>query len=313
MRVASHSLYVLTILLICLLLCSVVIGLATSSFYYRHSSSFWDVVEEHQFSVRGQDADILFVGDSSLLFGVSSDLIQRETGSSVYNIGVPMPALAVDLDSLLSQYLAHNKAPRVMILYLSAATRTKPPYAFPPTWYEGETMLLRYGGLRRTVDFFSNNTVEISRFMALAGRRVLAFDWRGQLYRTLATKLDAGRGYIAAPLQAAIDTDNCPLSASPLVPDEEFIRGFRQISADRGISAAVYLAPVPDCDPTFAQTSSNYSRVVDNEPYTLSHTMFLDDPQRAHLVVAGAQENAHRVAAFLNRFMVASNSAAHAP
>ena len=313
MRVANHSRYLLTIASICLLLCSLVIGLATSSFYYRHSTSFWDVVEEHQFSVRGQDADILFVGDSSLLFGVSSDSIRRETGSTVYNIGVAMPALAVDLDSLISQYLAHNRTPRLMILYLSAATRTKPPYAFPPTWYEGETMLLRYGGFRRTVDFFSTNRVEISRFMALAGRRVLAFDWKGQLYRTLSTTLDAGHGYMPPPLQATFDTGQCPWSASPLVPDEEFIRHFRQISADRGIAAAVYLAPTPDCDPTFSDTASNYSRVVDNVPYTLSHSMFIDDPQHAHLVAAGALENSRRVAEFLNRFMAASPAGVHAP
>jgi hypothetical protein len=116
MRVANHSRYLLTIASICLLLCSLVIGLATSSFCYRHSTSFWDVVEEHQFSVHGQDADILFVGDSSLLFEVSSDSIRRETGFTAYNIGVAMPALAVDLDSLISQYLAHNRAPRLMIL-----------------------------------------------------------------------------------------------------------------------------------------------------------------------------------------------------
>jgi hypothetical protein len=313
MRPASHSRYLLAIAAICLTMAGVIVALTTGSFYYRHSTSFWDVVEEHQFSVSGQKADILFVGDSSLLFGVASDEISRETGLSVYNLGVAMPALAIDRDLLIAQYLAHNEAPRLMVLYISAAMRAKPPFAFPPTWYEGETMLMRYGDAGQAIDFFSANDAEISRFLALAGRRILAFDWAGRNYRTLATALDLGRGHIVPPPHRTLDTGHCPLSDAPMLPDDEFIQRFRQESAARNIPAAVYLAPLPDCDPGFAATSTHYSHVVDNVPYTLAHSLFVDDPQREHLVSAGARQNSRIVATFLNRLVRTSHPGAQAP
>jgi hypothetical protein len=313
MRPASHSRYLLAIAAICLMVAGAIVASTTGSFYYRHSTSFWDVVEEHQFSVRGQKADILFVGDSSLLFGVSSDEISRETGLGVYSLGVAMPALAIDRDLLIAQYLAHNEAPRLMVLYISAAMRAKAPFAFPPTWYEGETMLMRYGDAGRAIDFFSANDTEISRFLALAGRRILAFDWTGRNYRTLAAALDVGHGYVVPPQIRILDTDRCPISDSPILPDEEFIQRFRKESAARNIPAAVYLAPLPDCDPRFAATSTQYSRFVDNVPYTLPHGLFVDDLQREHLVSAGARQNSRIVATFLNRFITTSQPGAQAP
>jgi hypothetical protein len=311
MRVGAHFRYLLVIALIFVAIPCGVIALTTSGFYYRHSKSRWDFVEEHQFNVRGQDADIVFIGDSSLVHGVSPEQLTRETGWSVYNLGLPVPGLVVDHELLLRRYLAQNKPPRLMVLYLSATTRTRPPYAFPPVWYEGETMLLRYGELRQIADFFRRNETEISRFTALAGLKILTFDWSDRAYYERAKVLDESRGYIPLRWVAAqtLGSDDCPLSSSPIVPDEEFIREFRRETADRGIEAAVYLAPIPDCDRSFAATSSSYARIVDNVPYTLPHDFFMNDPARAHLIPPGAQQNSHIVATFLNHFLAGARTA----
>ncbi len=313
-RITAHVRYLFVVALLFLILPCLVIALTTSSFYYRHSSVFWDPVDEHQFGVHDQNADILFVGDSSLLFGVAPNLIQRETGWGVYNLGVSMPVLMLGHEMLLRRYLSHNKTPRLMILYLSAPMRTRPPYAVAPTWYEGETMLLRYGGAHRVVDFFANHGSEISRFISLAGHRILALDWSGRSYRALATALDTNHGHLEVPFHGPPMGDgDCPVSPVPVTPDEEFIQQFRREAADLGIPAAVYLAPLPDCDPMFAHTSSSYSHVVDNAPYTLAHRLFADDHQRVHLVPAGAQQNSHIVGAFLDRFMTVSHAGVQAP
>jgi hypothetical protein len=312
-RIAAHVRYLLVVALISVVLPCLVIALTTSSFYYRHSSVFWDPVDEHQFGVHDQKADILLIGDSSLLFGVSPELIRRETGWDVYNLGVSMPVLMLGHEMLLRRYLSHNKTPRLMILYLSAPMRTRPPYAVVPTWYEGETMLLRYGGAHRVVDFFVNHGSEISRFISLAGHRTLALDWSGQHYNALATALDSDHGHVEVPFQGTMGDGDCPVSPVPVMPDEEFIQQFRREAARLGIPAAVYLAPLPDCDPMFAHTSSSYSRVVDNAPYTLAHRLFADDHQRVHLVPAGARQNSHIVAAFLDRFTTVSPAGAQAP
>jgi hypothetical protein len=303
--VGPHSRYLLLVALIVLVVPCVVIAMTTSSFYYEHSRYFWDPVEERQFSVRGQNADVLFFGDSSLTFGVSPQQIRQETGLSAYSLGVPMPAFAIHHERLLRQYLAHNKAPKLMVLYVAATLRTKPPYAGPPAWYEAETMLLRYGQWQQVAEFFLGNAEEISRFTALAGRRILTFDWSGRRYREQTKALDDGHGYIPSPKAATLATDNCPLSKSQVVPDQELVRWFRQVGIERGISTAVYLAPSPDCNRAFAQTSSIYAKVVDNVPYTLPHRLFVDDTQREHLVSDGAQQNSRIVSAFLNHFMTA--------
>jgi hypothetical protein len=224
-----------------------------------------------------------------------------------------MPVLIVDHEQLVREYLAHNKAPRLMVLYLSATTRAKPPYVSPPAWYEGETMLLRYGGLSKAIDFFRTHTQEITRFLTLAGRRILLLDWTGRRYRTLAIELDRSNGYIPPPARDAIDVTNCPMSSSPVIPDREFVQKIRGDLATRGIPVAVYLAPIPDCDKAFADISSRYTGVVDNVPYTLAHRLFLEDHQRQHLLSTGAQQNSQIVGAFLNRFLSVQSAAGYAP
>jgi hypothetical protein len=285
-----------------------VVALATSGFYYRHSAHDWDSVQEHQFNVRGQDAEVLFIGDSSLAHGVSPEELTRETGRSVYNLGVPAPGLAVNHELLLRRYLAQNRRPTLIVLYLTATTRTRPPYAVRPAWYDGETMLLRYGDSRQIVDFFGHNEVEIGRFIALSGLGIAKFDWSDRSYYERAKALDSSHGYVPLRLEPGrvLGADSCPLSGSAIQPDEEFIKDFRLEAADLGIKAAVYLAPVPDCDPAFAATSAIYGPLVDNEPYTLPHELFRDDPSRAHLGAQGAGQNSRIVAEFLRHFETGS-------
>jgi hypothetical protein len=311
MRIASpHSRYLLTVASLCVVSVCALVVFTTSHFYFSHSSSFWEAIDQHQFEVRGQRADILFAGDSALLYGISPQVVQQQTGWSAYNLGLSMPALVINHDVLLQRYLAQNSPPRLVVLYLSAASRTKPPYAFKPAWFEGETLLLRYGGARRIVDYFSTHDDEISLFIALAGRRAVALDWSGRRYRALNSELDSDHGHVTPPLRPTLDGSDCRVSSTPVGPDKEFIEQFRRDFARRGIPALVYLAPLPDCDATFPAISSGYLQVVDNVPYTLPHSWFIADEQRAHLIAAGARENSRITAAFLNRFVTAANEAA---
>lgn len=309
----SHSRYLFLVASICALITVVVLAATTCDFYYKHSTAFWDAVEDHQFNVHDQSADVVFVGDSSLVYGVLPDAIKQKTGLSAYSLGIPMPALALVREQLIERYLTHNRKPRLMVLYLSATLRSRPPYANAGLiWYPGETMLMRYGKSQDIVDFFADNPQEISRFPAFVFRRVLALGWTDRRYVELAKTLDDGAGYMPLASSSVLGSQNCPMSDATIVPDTQFIEDFRRIAAARGISTAVYLAPIPDCDPTFKATALNYSRLVDNVPYTLPHQLFADDPERAHLHVAGAEANSPVVSAFVNRFLAAHSAVANA-
>lgn len=309
----GHFTYLLVVVGCCLVPCLAVLALTTTGYYVRHSSYFFDVEGDHSFNVHDQNADILLIGDSSLLTGVMPREIARQTGLSVYSQPVSAPVFAVFPDvpaALTDRYLAHNKRPRLILLYLAPGTRAHAPFAKEWKWYEGEALLMRYGKPLEIIRYFASHPERVIPFIVLAGDRIHHRDASGGLYRDVNSKLDEGEGFFSVP-QSVLDSTRC--TRSPLTPDRELLEGFRRMAAQRGIAAEVYLAPLPDCDRTFVQTASNFSHLIDNVPYTLATRQFLNDDFLAHLNMEGAEQNSQLVGAFLKRISGMPEAAGSSP
>ncbi len=242
-----------------------------------------------------------------MVFGVIPRRVQELTGLSAYGLGLPIPLFVLASDLALERYLAGNRRPLLAVLYLAPTTRAHPPYPYPPYWYEGMSMLRRYGGTAGFARYSLREPHEAAKLPFIAWNELFRFDWSGRRSAAIDAALSQGRGYVppygppglnpAPPVLA----DGCALAPYAVVPDRVLIDGFRRRFAALHIPFAVYVAPLSDCDGSFAAVGAAWHGLADNEPYTLPHADFVADPQRVHLVRAGAETNSRLVAEFIRR------------
>ena len=131
----GHARFLLSSLFICF---AGYIGLSLvggSPLYCAVTKSFADTSPCYKFSVRGQTADIVLVGDSSLLYAIRPKLVRSLTGRSVYNYGLVGPVFAFDPQSVIDHYLATNRRPRAIIAYVSPWDVVEPGRIHDPFWF----------------------------------------------------------------------------------------------------------------------------------------------------------------------------------
>ena len=309
----SHRRYVAVFFLPLALAVIGAYALVASGFYYRHSTYFWDTAEEHQYSVAGVDADVLLVGDSSLLHGIVPPVVRAATGVSVYNLGVPAPALVAASAPLVDNYLRANRRPRLIVLYLSLWTRAHPPYVLQPAWYEAITMLIRHGTAGELGAFFAAEPNAFNELIPVVWLHLLSSDAASVDPALIRGTMDGDAGYVPPLDQMAIGAHrggDCGFLADrPVDPDIRFLEAFRQRYRALGIPVALYLAPVSDCTPRIPAAVP--PQVYDNEPYAVPDAWFLDNG-RLHMTRAGAEANSRLFAAFLGRYLQQQGSRAAA-
>jgi hypothetical protein len=305
--VYSYFRYVTSIL--CALGGFLIIGFVfpSTKFYYQHSPYAFDVVDEIKFTIKDVDSDILFIGDSSLLFGVIPQIVMSETGLSAYNLGVPFRAYFYASSLLLENYLRNNKRPRLIVLYMSPRWHMDNSYPFgADAWYDGGTMNIRHGGVSGVERFFIGKPERIVEFSYLVWKNVIRFDWSGDRSRELTASLAVKRGHASAEaiMGRAVPPvlNDCKGTVENLEADTAYIESFRAKYSRLGIAVAVYVAPLPDCPGTLTRLTTAYRGIVDNTPYVLPHQWFLDDPEQVHLLSSGAKYNSALVARFIGKF-----------
>ena len=302
-------------------LCGVVLALpylaiASNALYCRHSTIFWNANECFKFALHGGNSQIVLVGDSSLVFGVRPNLIEQHLHVSAYNLGQPAGSMIFFPGLLLDRYLAHNRRPPLIILYVGPWTLLKPQPDLSHLWDDGARAALRHGSIAQIVGVFATDPRRLLRVPILVLQQGLRqFSLTGAWWRDASAELQTGRGWFAvwAPGRpfsiegpGGLNTvpatlpDRCTLPIKPLgIPDRALIRRFRQRYEREGTRVLVYVAPVPRCDPTYSAISVAYSGISDNRPQTLPGKDFIDDGWRVHLTRHGARRATEQLSAFI--------------
>ena len=276
--------------------------------YCKHSKLFWNGTDCYKYALHDNKSDVVLIGDSSLVFGIRPDIIQRRTGLSAFNLGLPAGAVLFYPGLLLDHYLASNQKPKMVVIYASPWTFTDNPAGLQHLMNDALRFTIRHGSLLQVLGVLSHDPSWVIRFSTLAMREQ---EWRHigisqQPSEQMASDIRRGRGWLpfrnmSSPHDAPIDLrDECVLKTRPLgKPDRDKIKQVERKYAHLGINVMFYIAPVPTCDPTYQNIVMAYKGVADNHPQTLPSSDFIDDDWRTHLDVQGAIDASDQLATFL--------------
>src|SRR5208282_4596625 len=95
----------------------------------------------------------------------------------------------------------------------------------------------------------------------------------------------------------------CASVAKDVNPDVAIFDHLRQRYEKNGTKVAIYIAPIPDCDPIFDEARLAYDGLVDHPLYAMPHQDFGDDGENTHLSEAAAAQNSEEVARFVAGLM----------
>jgi hypothetical protein len=276
--------------------------LLQSPTYRRHVYYLWHPLVDEKLSARRLNADILFVGDSSLLMGLEPEVIKQRTGLSAYNLGVPGEAFCMASEVLLRSYLANNRTPKLLILYMSPQTNCSAVASRREAAgaYDNIITLSLSHQNDRLISLLLSHPSYVPMFALNSWYLMLTnFDATGLRYNTAVASLRAGGGYFPNPVNVPLNA--CANSDSGMPLDIKFMRQFQHEYADFGGRFGIYLNPMPDCDPRYSRYKREAAGVADNTLQRMPHDLFTYDT--AHLLPSGAEQNSRSVALFLSEFI----------
>ncbi|WP_428393897.1 hypothetical protein [Lichenicoccus sp.] len=299
-------------------------AIRSHALYCTHTRVFWNPMDCVKFGLHGKAADIVFVGDSSLVFGVRPNLIQDGLRMSALNLGQPAGAMIFFPGMLLDHYLAHNARPRLIVLYVGPWTLVQDQKGISHLWDDGARVAIRHGSAAQLADVFAPDPRRLLRVPILFLQQGLQqFSLSEAWWHAASAELRDEGGWFAIwrpgrpfsierpggphPVPPTL-ASGCALAAKPVgQPDRAQIRHFRARYQRDGTRVIVYVAPVPRCDASHPAIVAAYTDVSDNRPRTLPSADFIDDGWRVHVTREGARQATAQVIAFLKTTLVAAS------
>lgn len=326
----AHVRFLTAVAALCVLVLVATYVIVTSdTLYCKHSTVFWDATDCFKFSVHDEAADVVFVGDSSLVFGVRPEVIADQLHVTAFNLGLPAGSLIFFPGMLLDYYLTHNRRPRLIVLYVGPWTLLTDQKDIAHLWNDGARVAIRHGSPADVVKIFEGDPRRLIQFPAI----FLQQGWRqfslsGRWWQQASAEMRAERGWFAiwrpgrprvilrpgGPFAEPVSlSDHCTLTIKPLVPNRKLITQFRETYQHAGTRVVIYVAPVPSCDPTYPAIIAAYAGIADNRPQTLPGRYFVDDGWRVHMTREGANQATGQVADFVKSALVSHAAEPAAP
>lgn len=240
---------------------------------------------EYAYSPRPQNADVVIFGDSSAFIGIDPRLMNASLGIQSLVLPDSVGSIPVTGDMPLRSYLAHNRPPRLLVLYFSPWNMDFGQIARFEQ-FEGQEMLLRHG-----------SWPEIWAFARQQPAELLVFPWR--LYSTFGSKmLVAVLHHVdrEKTVEQALGHSDYPPVVPPLAPDCLIPDSYLQKTGTASVvelarryetpetRVLVYVAPVPACRNSDELTGRRVAGVEAAPPRTLPAEEFAGDKYYAHVL-----------------------------
>jgi len=244
---------------------------------------------DYSFHTAGENADIVIFGDSSAHHGLNPNLVTQSTGLKTVNLPGSLSELIIDDDMPLRYYLAHNRPPRLIVLYFTAWNFDygHDDLSIDPT-YDGMELLLRNGSSDQITRFAVRHPGYALQFPLMFYRANLnSLLFRRKVLRDETEEVFATHGHVDSIglLHAA---SNC------VIPDRlikrihsgtvEQLLGRYQSSQTKVL---VYIAPIPGCANARAVINTTHRSISFAPPRALPPNLFLDDAYYAHIFAEG--------------------------
>jgi hypothetical protein len=276
--------YLAILLLIPLVFYPLPFFLATSANYEHWATSTWTPMLEYAFTAH-VNADVVIFGDSSAFIGIDPRLIDASLGVKSVVLPDSVGSIPVTGDLPLKSYLAHNRPPKLLVLYFSPWDMDFSQIA-RFRQFEGQEMLLRHGSWRAILSFAVHQPTEL-----------LAFPFR--LYSTFGPKMikailhhvDRERDVERALGHAEYKEGFAPLKPDCQIPEEYLqktgvgsVQELKKRYSTPETQVLVYVAPIPACGNSDVETGRSFAEVGAGPPRTLPVAMFAGDPYYAHVL-----------------------------
>ncbi len=253
--------------------------------------SHWSVtyggsILDYAHGLSGVDADVVFFGDSTVMYGVDTPQLSRELGLKIINLPNTYGSLADTGDWVLREYLAHNKPPRLIVFETSPWNLDFHQMPINPAPYEGDEQVVRHASPGYFVRFALAHPLDM-----------LYFPWRFYVTPVALTSLFNGRTVRVAQVVQGY-TPNLLTRTLPhdcIFPDfevaqmatgsvEELLRQYRS----PGTRTIAYLSPIPACQNVDAIAGRQYSGLEIMPPVVVPPEDIADDPTHGHPTAASA-------------------------
>jgi hypothetical protein len=302
-----------------MLLCGAAYGglysFAISPAFCAFSRSYADVAPCYKYDIRGVSADILLVGDSSLLYGIRPPIVERASHQSTYNYGMVGPAFSFDPLAVIDHYLATNRRPRAVVVYLSPWNRLALHKIIDPQWFPIAVLTLRHGPW---LEFFRLLLARPSAFVEIPPTIVKSTGLSPGFMKQLRSAMERDGGWFDYSKTLTGDhvalADDChrtdhSLGVAYAADNRDAFTELRSHYATLGLPVFFYVAPTAICDGHINETRSVYDGVADNLPAALSNRFFANDTPsigHSHLNSDGVGPATELLADFLVRLQLGS-------
>jgi hypothetical protein len=274
------------------------------------AGSIYGAVMDYGYDTAGLNADVLLVGDSSLIMGVDPGMVSRALGLKVISLPNTIGSLRTNGEIVLNRYLKANRPPRLIVMYLNPWNLDYSHSDDGLSFYEGEEMMLRHGTAAEVFQFFLKHptaTLEFPYRFYLANPKNAWETFIHHRHPGLITHQTGG--HYNALYMFGLLTGPCTLPSSKLdkIPMDSAREFLAEYNTPR-TRAVVYLAPLPDCTNADVVTQRSYAAIGTVPPKVLPASDFLHDPFYAHVQPGGVADSTRVFTAFL-RIALASQSA----
>jgi hypothetical protein len=242
----------------------------------------WVPVLDYPFTVHHQDADVVVFGDSSAFLGIDPRIVDRELHIKAVVLPNTIGSLPVTGELALGSYLAHNRAPRLLVLYFAPWNLDYDHTTDAKFMFEGEETLLRHGSPAAIARFGLAHPLELLAF-PFELNSTFGADSLKQTLNTDRARLTAEAfGHISYTDPIAPNHSPCRLPARYLKPTgAATIRSLIARYSSPQTRVVVYLAPIPNCDGAH-RVQTSFPGIQPLPPYILPHNWFASDGLYAH-------------------------------
>jgi len=257
--------------------------LVRTNLYNRRASSYNEANEDYPFEVASQSFDVVVFGESTGRFDIDPRIVSGDLRLSSINLSENMPFLRLVGELGLDRYLSRNHKPKLLVLAISPSNASLPKDRIRLTGFEGWYALIRHGTPKDAFRAFLRSPLSFFTFWSTVMLKTHSLGEPAVRYSVLHKEVLDGRGY--TPFQVSLPLASCP-AAPPdqkeLVKQHSYIDYFVRKYELRGLKVAVFLTPVPDCNPNLAMFKNSLRGIASNEPYGIARGLFANDQWASH-------------------------------
>jgi hypothetical protein len=243
------------------------------------SESYQTHALDYPYTASGENADIVFFGDSTALYGPDMSELSHLLGMKVINLPESANSLPLTHDTSLVRYLAHNKAPKLIVLHLAPwdldiFERTRGPL------FDGEEQILRHGSLQDIIQLIRAQPIDMMLFEFRFYRLQNRLNW---LWNHTYTPLTITQGHASMPTIFGPMTKGCRfpdeyLEATKTTSAEQLVKKF----GTPATKIMLYLAPLPDCENLNVVQKMSHGALQVDPSIVLPPNTFANDSYSIH-------------------------------